>query len=459
MDIDRLSRLIEQSTGLSVRTRLRADLEAMLLDLARGDLANLYLTLQHTPLTDPTWQAVVQALTIGETYFFRDSTSFNLLRTEVLPSLIRQRRAARRQELSVWCAGCATGEEPYSVAMLLYELLPDLDQWNLNIIGTDINARALQHARRGVYREWAFRQNAPDLRSRYFKAVTGGWRLQPRLRNLVMFRQANLLHEPPLSQVDLIFCRNVLIYLTRAHIARLESTLLGTLVPGGWLLLGASEALHTRREQWETHIYPGAVLYQKAQRTLATPITHQHQTKPLPEPPAPNGGPPTDRYAAALQAVRNKQPADAEYLLAELLAHEPGNAQAHVLLAAVFANRQAVPEAQAHIAAALTASPMLSNAYFLRGILHLEANRPAEAEKALRAALYCQRDNALAAFMLGTIQARSGDAARASRTWSTAREIVRTLPPESHISDLSDLTASAFDTLIETQLTNLTPDN
>lgn len=451
--IEQISTLIEQRTGLSVATRFQADFQAILNQIAGDDLAGFYQTLQHSSHSAPGWQALVRALTIGETYFFRDADTFHLLRDQVLLPLIQQRRAERRLELSVWCAGCATGEEPYSVAMSLVDLLPDLDRWRIHLLGTDINATALEHARAGIYRDWAFRHCPADVRKRHFTPVSTGWVIKPALREMVNFRLVNLFDLPTLPAFDLIFCRNVLIYLTRGQAAALETNLHSILAPGGWLLLGPSEALRAHRERWITHVFSGAVFYQKPVKAQTGPVTRRHEAGHKPaEATIANGQPPVDLYAAAVTAVHNDQPHEAERLLAELLAERPNDARAHTLLAYIFGNRSALPEAHTHLDTALRCDTMLSDAHYLRAALFLEAGQTEQAEQALRAALYCCRDHLLATFLLGNLYAQSGDLVRANRAWSAARVQVNTLSPEARVSDLSDLTAAAFHTLIESQL-------
>jgi chemotaxis protein methyltransferase CheR len=449
--LDLIGALIEARTGLSVATRLRSDLQHILSQLAGDDLAGFTHTLQHSPTHAPEWQAVVRALTIGETYFFRDAEMFRLLRSQVLLPLIRQRRDARRLELNLWCAGCATGEEPYSLLIILLETLPDFDQWTIHLTGTDINAAALEQAKAGLYRDWAFRHCPVEIRGRHFEPAAGGWHIRPHLRGKITFRQANLLDAPPLSQCDVIFCRNVLIYITREQVARVEDSFYKTLNPGGWMLLGPSEALHTHRERWITHVFPGSIFYQKAPQPQSEPITHRHKpTRSIPAAPVQ-----PDLYRAAVNAVHAEQPAEAERLLAELLADRPNHASARTLLAYIFANRQALPEAHAHLDAALRSDSMYGDAHYLRAVLHLEAGQIAEAENALRAALYCRRDHPLATFLMGSLLAQSGDTVRASRAWAAARALTRALPPEARISDLNDMTAATFGTLIDAQIESL----
>ncbi|MBZ0302401.1 MAG: hypothetical protein K8J31_21825 [Anaerolineae bacterium] len=450
--IDEFSSLIEARTGLSVDTRFRADLQEILQQVAAGDLPGLHQTLRQTQVSAPKWQALIQALTIGETYFLRDTDTFHLLRTHMLPALIRARREARQLELHIWCAGCATGEEPYSVAMTLLETLPDWDRWQIHLIGTDLNMAALDQARAGIYRDWSFRHCPPDLKSRYFEAVSAGWRIRPPLRDMVTFQHLNLIETPPLPQADIIFCRNVLIYLTRPRAAALEEHLHAALNPGGWLLLGSSEALRAQRDHWITHVYPNLVLYQKPTQPLSGPVTRRHPEEHPLEPIIANGQANGDLYRAAVNAVHTDQTYEAERLLAELLADNPNHAGAHTLLAFIFANRSAVPEAQAHLDTALRIDTMLGDAHYLRAALYLENGERARAERALRAALYCQRDHPLATFLMGILYAQAGDLPRASRAWRLAQALASALPPQAPISDLSDMTAAAFGVLVQTQL-------
>ena len=401
----------------------------------------------------PKWQAVLRALTIGETYFFRDEINFRLLRQRLLPDLIQQRRNQRQLHLNIWSAGCASGEEPYSLAITLMELVPDLHQWTINIIGTDINDFALDQARTGIYREWAFRRSGEALQKRYFDRVTGGWQIKPHIRQFVRFRQANLRNGPPMPQCDFIFCRNVLIYAVREQIPALETMFYQTLTPGGWLILGQAEAIRSQRERWMTHVFPGSVLYQK--RLGTQPFTIHYRQPRLPKPETVNFVVNGDYYDTALEALYADQADEAERVLCEMLNDQPNHAPGHTLLAYIFANRQAIPEAQSHLDAALNSNSMWGDAYYLRATLYLENGYLEEAERSLRAALYCQRDHPLATFMLGNLFAKAGDTQRAKRAWQAACDLVNALPPDKRVSDLSDLTAATFASLIETQVTSL----
>ncbi len=466
--------LIETRTGIAVGTQFRSDIAPILMQIAAGDIAALLRTLQTSSDSAPVWQRLVSALTIGETHFQRDKPYFEMLGQQILPELIRQRRAAQHLTLNIWSAGCATGEEPYSVAILLTELLPDIKRWQIRLVGTDINESAIRKAASGIYRPWAFRQTDSAFRSAYFDVVEGGVQIKPEIRQRVVFRQGNLLNGAPLPALDIILCRNLLLYLTGEAIQRAETLLYNALTPGGWLLLGQSEALRHHRERWQAHIRTGVVIYRKpaapqaqpALPVLAQPVQQLESVyyqrppeRPAHPQPSAAGTPPAPpafagAYGDAVHALHTAQPQEAERILAGILAVQPDDARANTLLACIFANRQMLPEARAHLDAALRRTPMLADAHYLRAMLALESEPPdpAAAARSLRAALYCEPDHALAALMLGNLHERQGEADRARKAWQRAIRAATTLPPEAQVSDLSDITAGDFVAMLNNRL-------
>lgn len=436
------SELIEQRTGLAVGAQFRIDLKSILEDLAGGDLPQFLVRMRASHETSPEWQALLRALTIGETYFFRDTLPFELLRTTILPDLIRERRQKKRFDLAIWCAGCATGEEVYSTAITLYEMLPDFAQWTIRLNGSDINVQALETARQGIYRDWSFRHTSPDFQARYFDSTPDGWQIKPQIRAVPVFRQANLLDGAPNPPYDVVFCRNTLLYFARGYVERAETTLYNALAPAGWLVLGQSEAIRTYRERWVLRVFSNAIFYQK-------PAHAQRGTLSYVETPARSDG---DGYYTALSALHHDQSEEAERTLRRLITEQPQNIQPRLLLAYILACRHNVEEAHAHLDAALQIEAMAADAYYLRATLHLESGEIAEAERALRAALYCRRDHPLAAFLLGNLAYKAGNLPRALRAWESARRAVAVLQPDSWFSDFTDMTAASFEALVRSQL-------
>jgi chemotaxis methyl-accepting protein methylase len=186
--------------------------------------------------------ALLDSLSINHTCFFRDEPVFDVLRYVVLAPLLAERAASRQRSLAIWSAGCADGEEPFSIAMILIELLgQDLAAWTLHIHGTDIDASALARAHQGHYAAASFRDMQADFVRRYFVRRGSAHVLAPEVRQMVTFQQHDVMAPPPRPCYDLILCRNVLIYFTREHQEKVVRHLVAHLNPGGHLVLGMTE--------------------------------------------------------------------------------------------------------------------------------------------------------------------------------------------------------------------------
>lgn len=202
-----------------------------------------YKYLRFNPLGEGELEEAVERLTTKETYFFRQEYQLRAFRDELLPRLGRANRESRR--LYVWSAGCATGEEVYTIAILIHQS-GLFEGWEVRVIGSDISKHCVAHARRGVYRAASFRTTTPELRARYFREDAEGTRVIDEVKKSCHFGQLNLL-EPSraglVGRVDVIFCRNVLIYFDVQSRRRVIDALYERLLPGGYLLLGHSESL------------------------------------------------------------------------------------------------------------------------------------------------------------------------------------------------------------------------
>ncbi len=188
-------------------------------------------------------EQIVELLTTNETYFFREKYQLRAFSEEILPELMKRKAGSRR--LRIWSAGCSTGEEAYTIAMLLLET-DGIGNWDLEIFANDISRRVIKKARKGVYGKGSFRDMEPYFLNKYFKQVQGGWEISEKVRDLVSFGQLNLLDDEMLALVgvmDVIFCRNVLIYFDKDSRTKVVETFYEKLTEGGYLLLGHSESL------------------------------------------------------------------------------------------------------------------------------------------------------------------------------------------------------------------------
>ena len=211
-------------------------------------------------------------LTVGETYFFRDKRLFKTLEESILPELIQLRRNSGRH-LRIWSAGCSSGEEPYSIAILLSKMIPDIGDWGITILATDINMRFLQKAADGVYRHWSFRDIQPGIKEGFFNQKQDGrFEVLSRIRQMVTFSYLNLVEDayPSLvnntNALDIIFCRNVLMYFVPELASKVAPNLHRSLVDGGFLIVSPTESSIPIFSQFTTVRAPGTILYKKEAR-------------------------------------------------------------------------------------------------------------------------------------------------------------------------------------------------
>ncbi len=211
-------------------------------------------------------KGLLDEVTVQETYFFRDSGQFKALVEWVLPKLIEEKKISR--SLRIWSAGCSTGEEPYTIGIILREHFPQILDWNILIRATDVNVFALKKAREGVYTKHSFRGVSDYFRKKYFKPVGNRFALDDSVKKMVQFDYFNLASDSFLPvgrglQWDIIFCRNVLIYFHRERIVSLLDRFHAALQPKGFLFLGFSENLHLFPNKFKSVRYKNSFLYRK----------------------------------------------------------------------------------------------------------------------------------------------------------------------------------------------------
>jgi chemotaxis protein methyltransferase CheR len=239
-----MRRLLKERSGLNLGSDKQDMLEGKLRPLLREfdlpSLSHLVLMMMR-PDAHRLHSRVAQAVTVQESYFFRDKVPFDYFVDGMLPKLMAKRDASRR--IRVWCAAAATGQEPYSLAMELAERNGKLAGWTIEILATDFVEDALAKARSGLYSQFAVQRGLPvSLLLKYFDKVGNAWELSPDIRGKVEFRNQNLLDNcEALGTFDVIFCRNVLIYFDEATKRAVLARIAERLAPDGYLVLGAAE--------------------------------------------------------------------------------------------------------------------------------------------------------------------------------------------------------------------------
>ena len=219
------------------------------------------------------WETLIPCVANGETYFFRDKGQWLLLEKTILPELIKRRTAQRC--LRIWSAGCAPGEEAYSLAITVNELLPSRRNWKVRIWGTDINRKAIDYARQGSYRQWSFRMVDSDLQQRYFVKQAETWDLKDHIRQMVTFHSVNLLKDAFPSQasglydIDLILCRNVFLHFEPEATAHVAQKMMRVLTPGGYLMTGHHELSPKTLGRLHVRVFPTGIIHQLPEKVQA----------------------------------------------------------------------------------------------------------------------------------------------------------------------------------------------
>jgi chemotaxis protein methyltransferase CheR len=245
-DFGFLRKLLKDRSGLMLGAEKEYLAESRLLPLARkNNMSTLAELVQRLKGAHSTALAahVVDAMTTNETFFFRDKVPFDHFRDTIMPALIAAR--AREKRIRIWCAAASTGQEPYSLAMILKDMKAELDGYKVQILATDINGEVLDRAREGIYSQFEVQRGLPiQLLVKNFTQIGERWQIAPELRAMVQFRPLNLLADfKPLGIFDVVFCRNVLIYFDQPTKIDVLDRMVPQLPEDGYLVLGAAETV------------------------------------------------------------------------------------------------------------------------------------------------------------------------------------------------------------------------
>ncbi|MGG6265935.1 CheR family methyltransferase [Leptolyngbya sp. AN03gr2] len=254
-DFEYLRRLVQEQSGVVLEPH--KDYLAVLhlervSERAGYDSMNSFIEhLKRSSFSDLHLQAI-EALVINETSFFRDRDPFEILRSSVFPTLIQSRSSSRA--IHIWCAACSTGQEPYSIAMLIREAFPELATWTIRLIATDFSKQALDRAQQGIYTNLEISRGLPsNFRDRYFRQVGRSWQISSEIRKMVEFQELNLIQPwNSLPPMDIIFLRNVLIYFDLETKRSVFDRVQQTLQPDGYLFLGGGETTLYLNSRFET---------------------------------------------------------------------------------------------------------------------------------------------------------------------------------------------------------------
>jgi chemotaxis protein methyltransferase CheR len=226
-----------------------------------------YHYLQYDPNKKQELNKLFEVVTTNETSFYRNPPQIKVFQEKVLAEVLEAQRKKGQKSLRIWSAGCSTGEEPYTLAIILHEVLGrELAMWNVKITANDLSEAVLSAARRGFYNEYALRTTPKEITAKYFTKEGDKYVIKPEVKRLVTFGQINLSDRTQLKRVErsqIVFCRNVIIYFDDEMKKRVIGSFYDNLHPGGYLLIGHSESLHNITRAFKPVHHPGAIIYRK----------------------------------------------------------------------------------------------------------------------------------------------------------------------------------------------------
>lgn len=475
----RLSERIAERMGLYFPPDRLPDLRRGILaatrDLQFEDPQRGLEELLGSPLSRRQIEVLATHLGVGETYFFRDPNTVAALREHILPGLIAARSQAPRC-LRIWVAGCASGEEAYSAAMLLDEALPDRREWQVTLLATDINPHSLRKAAQATYGRWSFRGAPEGAQARRFTPHAGErFQVVPSVREQVTLAYLNLAEDvfPSLltntAAMDLILCRNVLMYFTPAVAARVVERFQRCLREGGWLVVSPVEVSLVACDGFATERRCERILFRKRSGAspLATPRLAAMSPPDLLAAESPISG---RRASPSLRLPPSPGPASSESLLPtpesrladtnsapvqadpEPQVGEQQRGESLRLQARNLADRGDLTAALALCDQAAAADALDRGAHFLRAEVLLEQGSLEEARRSLERVLYLDPDFVLAHFLFGHLALRQARGSEARRHFENVLSLVRACAPDQPLPESEGITAGRVEEIVRSTM-------
>ncbi len=463
-DFERFRRLINEASGIffdrSKKDVLRLGLSDRAEATGSGSLSDYYDLLTTDAERETELKRLLANLSVQETQFFRNRPQFDALHKYVIPEIIR-RKAREHHSVRVWSAGCSTGQEPYSVAMTVLDVLPDPEGWAIEIMGTDLNDEALEAARRGWYPDRRLNGvDRPNL-EKFFRQEGKGYAVAEPLRRLVRFERHNLVTDPlPIGSFgtcDVVFCRNVIIYFTHETAKYVIEHFFDILNPGGYLFLGHSETLWKMSAKYSLVEMGDAFIYRKPlPRSLeGRRFIPERRLRDI-------GLPPHVRSDRRQRGNEKRAPATPQL---KAKAEQPEDCKK--LESTGAPEKEMVRTGRLHLdlgeydkavtcfSSALEQNRTDDEAYFLMGLGLEKQNDLEGAAECYRKAIYCNEAFSLARYHLGNVLERTGRLKDAIREYRNAAQGFREHPPGAWESELEVFDIDALVNLCEWKIESL----
>ena len=446
----RFKNFINNHTGLYFKDYDLKDLDGIIAERMKtcsfDTILAYYIYLTSSEKKDDELRELLNRLTVNHTYFFRNEPQFKVLKEKILPELIE--RKANNHVLRIWSAGCSTGEEPYTLAMIIKDIIPDTRDWDIQILATDASTQALETARKGVYSVNSMRLvDDYHKKKRFTETPRGGlgtkYAISDKIKRMVTFNFFNLMDEDYPGGFDIIFCRNVTIYFELETTIRVMNKFAESLNDDGYLFIGYSETLQFISDKFKMINLEDAIFYLKAKGGVAP----RHFVPPGPGPvklkvdaileeiskaefeaaslertKKERSAEFEEKIVRAMKAIHTKNYEEALSLTEEARSLEKNAPDPYYIAAEVYTNQGKLKDAKDNLYAALNKDMMFAPAHYLFGSVYMEEGKTEAAEESYRRALYLENEFSLAHFGLANMyrgKQRINDALREYRNTLT----------------------------------------
>jgi len=457
-----LMNYIESTLGLHLPVNKWNDLERALLSVYRElgykDIGSLAERIIKNELTRPELESLAAALTVGETYFFREVNSLKAFEYSILPELVKKGEMHGKR-LRIWSAGCATGEEPYTIAMIIKNNIPVIEDWDITILATDINIKFIQKALTGVYTKWSFRDLPQWIINKYFIQKNGNlFEINAGIKKMVTFNYLNLMENnyPSIlndtNAMNVIFCRNVLMYFSEDNIKKVVRKFNSSLEEGGYLIVSQTELSEFYFTDFRTFPSTGAILYKKdssrkteseniapvrpaafismngtvketdaGQSSESEHAMHLDKSAPVK---SELKTPMVDTPETIKKMYDSGEYDEAAASLLKIISDGYGNSGTLALLARVYANMGMLGEAEKFCIEAVNLDNMNHSYQFLLASIYIETGNTEGALSALRRAIYMNPEFIMAYYISGIINLGRNNRDEAEKNLDSALQLL-----------------------------------
>jgi chemotaxis protein methyltransferase CheR len=483
----RLSQSIAKVFGIHFHENQWSSLERYLKNIAKelniaDDIESLSRFLSKNSFSEIEFDALSKHLTVGETYFFRENVALQLFSKEIIPALICE-RTGNEQRISIWCAGCSSGEEPYTLAMILKELIWDINYWRIDILATDVNTDALRRAKAGTFPAWSFRETSDEMKQKYFTKNGKHFEISSEIRQMVTFKKLNLANDVFPSETnstqnfDVIFCRNVLMYFLPEKAKEVAGQFFAALNENGWLITSQVELNDEYFSPFARKMFEHGIFYQKTEivqeqnnydalvravkpmnKKGLKPSTKKIAAKKKQVATTPKRKNSVKQVVASSHVLNTMNAArlfaDARYVecaawCERYLAANPFDKQIALLLIKSCANAGKLNDAKRWIERLIPVDGANAENMYLYATILMEQNDWETAEKALIKTLYLNPVHPAANFNLANTMKRLGKIKPAIKYYANLLNLLDNLDDNEVVPELDGMTAGRLRQIIE----------